>query len=139
MVVRSGCRHTEIGSVGSRIRVGHNGRLFVGNHVGMSNVSIVCNQSVYIGNHVLIGGGVQIFDTNFHSLVANIRCSGQERATDVRTAPIEILDSAFIGTNALICKGVTIGATAVVAAGAVVVHSIPSGEVWGGNPARKIR
>jgi acetyltransferase-like isoleucine patch superfamily enzyme len=35
-------------------------------------------------------------------------------------------------------KGVTIGADSVIAAGSVVVKSVPAGEIWGGNPAKFI-
>jgi acetyltransferase-like isoleucine patch superfamily enzyme len=65
----------------------------------------------------------------------------QERIADVNIPhkPVRIEDGAFIGTNAIICKGVTIGKESIVAAGAVVVKSIPPGEIWGGNPAKFIR
>jgi acetyltransferase-like isoleucine patch superfamily enzyme len=52
---------------------------------------------------------------------------------------VRIEDGAFIGTNAIILKGVTVGAESVIAAGAVVAKSIPPGEIWGGNPARFIK
>jgi acetyltransferase-like isoleucine patch superfamily enzyme len=45
----------------------------------------------------------------------------------------------FIGGHALILKGVTIGDEAVVAAGSVVTKNVPSGEIWGGNPAKPLR
>ena len=137
--VRTGVGCTEVGSVGSRIRVGPRGVLRIGNGVGMSNATIVCDESGTIGDHVLIGGGAQIFDTNFHSTDAAVRCSGKETRKDVAMAPVLIGNRVFIGTSALICKGVTIGDEAMVAAGAVVVHDIPAGEVWGGNPARRLR
>ena len=136
--IRSGLFYTEVGSVGSRILVGPKGVLMIGDHVGMSNATIVADCSVTIGDHVMIGGGVQIFDTNFHSTDPNIRTSGHETRDDVKTAPVMIGNDVFIGTNAIICKGVTIGNKALVAAGSVVVKSIPAGEVWGGNPAEKI-
>lgn len=137
--VRTGVGCTEVGSAGTRIRVGPRGQLVIGNHVGISNATIVCDDSVSIGDGVLIGGGVQLFDTNFHCLNADIRCSGHESRDNVRTAPITIGNRVFIGTNAMICKGVSIGDEAIVAAGSVVVHDIPAGEVWGGNPARRIK
>lgn len=137
--IRTGFRNTEIGHVGSRIRVGPEGVLRIGDRVGMSNSTIVCERSVEIGDDVFVGGGVQIFDTNFHSTDAAVRASGRETRKDVRTAPIRIGSRVFIGSNAMICKGVAIGDGAVVAAGSVVVSSIPPGEVWGGNPAGKIR
>ncbi len=39
----------------------------------------------------------------------------------------------------MILKGVTVGEESIVAAGAVVVKSIPPGDIWGGNPAKFIR
>ena len=137
--IRTGCGNTEVGSVGSRIRVGPKGGLKIGDRVGMSNTTIVCEESVMIGDDVFIGGGVQIFDTNFHSTDASIRTSGHECRSDVKTAPVRIGSRAFLGANATICKGVIIGEDAVVAAGSVVVSSVPAGETWGGNPARRIK
>ena len=137
--IRTGVGNTEVGHAGSRIRVGPKGVLRVGDRVGMSNTTIVCEHSVEIGDDVFIGGGAQIFDTNFHSTDAVIRTSGRETRAEVRTDPIQIGSRVFIGANAMICKGAVIGDEAIVAAGSVVVSSIPSGEMWGGNPARKIR
>lgn len=46
---------------------------------------------------------------------------------------------AFIGAHTVICNAVTIGDEAVVAAGSIVTHDIPPGEIWGGCPAKFIR
>ena len=51
---------------------------------------------------------------------------------------IKIGDHVWLGCNVLVLKGVTIGNSAVVAAGAVVTKSIPHGEIWAGVPAKKI-
>ncbi len=136
---RTGASSTNVGGVGSRLRVGPKGVLTIGDHVGMSNATIVCHRSVTIGNHVHVGGGVQIFDTNFHSLKPEVRNAEHEDPTAVRTAPVVIGNGCLLGTNAMICKGVTIGDNAVVGAGSVVVCDILPGEIWAGNPARKIR
>lgn len=45
----------------------------------------------------------------------------------------------FVGMNTLIVNAVNIGDYAVVAAGSIVNKDIPTGEVWGGNPARFIK
>lgn len=45
----------------------------------------------------------------------------------------------FIGARSIICKGVTIGDHAMIAAGSVVVGDVPANEVWGGNPAKFIK
>ena len=105
----------------------------------MSNATIVCEESVEIGDDVLLGGGVQVFDTNFHSTDAAVRASGRETRADVRTAPVRIGPRVFVGADAIVCKGVTIGDEAVVAAGSVVVCDVPACETWGGNPARRIK
>ena len=137
--IRTGLHDTEVGFAGSRIRVGPKGVLRIGNRVGMSNATVVCEESVEIGDDVLLGGGVQVFDTNFHSTAAAVRASGCETRADVRTAPVRIGSRVFVGANALSCKGARIGDEAVVAAGSVVVCDVPAGETWGGNPARRIK
>jgi acetyltransferase-like isoleucine patch superfamily enzyme len=43
---------------------------------------------------------------------------------------------AFLGTNAVIMPGVTVGESAIVGAGAVVTKDVPAGQVWTGVPAR---
>lgn len=53
--------------------------------------------------------------------------------------PITVEDDVFVGANCIIGKGVTIGARSIIAAGSVVVKSIPKDEIWGGNPTRFIR
>ena len=50
-----------------------------------------------------------------------------------------IEDDVWIGHNATIVGGLTIGKGAIVAAGAVVTQDIPPCEIWGGVPARKIK
>ncbi|WP_298453633.1 hypothetical protein [uncultured Prevotella sp.] len=44
-----------------------------------------------------------------------------------------------MGTNCIINKGITIGDRSIVAAGSVVVKSIPEDEIWGRNPAKLIK
>jgi acetyltransferase-like isoleucine patch superfamily enzyme len=53
--------------------------------------------------------------------------------------PIIVEDEVWIGTNALILSGVTIGKGAIVAAGAVVTKDVPAYSVVGGNPAKVIK
>lgn len=51
------------------------------------------------------------------------------------TAPVAICDNVWIGANATILPGITIGEMSVVAAGAVVTRDVPSGVLVAGNPA----
>ena len=50
-------------------------------------------------------------------------------------APVIIGDNVWVGANAIILPGVTIGDYSVVAAGAVVTKDVPSGVLVAGNPA----
>ena len=56
----------------------------------------------------------------------------------IKFGKIKIGDNCFIGARSMIMPGVTIGNNSIVAAGALVTKNIPSGEVWGGVPARFI-
>ena len=53
--------------------------------------------------------------------------------------PIRIEDEVWVGTNAIILSGITIGKGAIVAAYAVVTSNVPPYAIVGGNPARIIR
>ena len=85
----------------------------------------------------MIGGGVKIWDSNFHSLDPIMRTSGND--TDIKTAPIKICERAFIGSGSMILKGVTIEKNSVIAAGSVVAKDIPDNLVAGGNPCKIIK
>ena len=113
------------------------GSLTIGADVGMSGVAISCVERVTIGNHVLLGGGVKIMDSDAHSLDYEKRGKGHKIDVPV-SRPVAIGDHVFVGANAMILKGVTIGEKAVIGAGSVVTKNVPAGEIWGGNPAKKI-
>lgn len=52
---------------------------------------------------------------------------------------IIIGNDVWIGANTLIKDGITIGDGAVIGMGSVLTHNVPPYEIWGGNPAKKIR
>lgn len=121
-----------------RIIVKGNGKLTIGNNVGITSSLICCWNNITIGDNVKIGGGNRIFDTNFHSIDPIFRKSDNDEIK-TKTAPIYIENDVFIGTSCIICKGVTIGENSIIAAGSVVTKNIPSNEIWGGNPAKFIK
>ena len=112
--------------------------LQIGNNVGINSTSIFCDESITIMDYVHIGGGCQIFDTNFHNMDYLGRRDPLLNPIS-RTSPVVIERDIFIGSRCIICKGVTIGARSIVAAGSVVVNNIPPDELWGGNPAKFIK
>lgn len=76
--------------------------------------------------------GAQIYT---HSTVR--RCVSGRRH-DIEHAPVRIGDRVFLGANAVVLMGVTIGDEAVVAAGAVVTRDVPARTVVAGVPARPV-
>ena len=110
--------------------------LIIGDDFGMTGGSLVCDERITIGDRVWVGANTVISDTDFHPLDPARRRADPLAAN---TAPISIADDVFIGMHALILKGVSIGAGAVIAAGSVVTRDVPAGSVVAGNPARVIR
>jgi len=114
-------------------------KIIVGDNVGISGVAIVAHLSITIGNNVKIGGGVCIYDTDFHSIDPANRNDGILDKKFENKQPVIIEDNVFIGAHSTILKGVKIGENSLVGACSVVTKSIPSNEIWGGNPARFIK
>ena len=124
---------------GCKISVSENATLTIGEYTGMTNTTIQCHERIEIGHHVNIGAGCMIMDSYFHSTNWQDRLDRKKDIENHRNAPVKIGDVVFIGTRSIICKGVTIGDHAMIAAGSVVVTDIPTNEVWGGNPAKFIK
>lgn len=114
------------------------GKITIGSNTGMSNVALCSQSSISIGNNVMLGGGVKIYDTDFHSI--NYIERRNINTDKGRTSkPIVIEDDAFIGAGSVVLKGSHIGARSIIGAGSVVSGSIPADEIWAGNPAKFIR
>lgn len=118
--------------------VNRGAKLTIGDNVGISQAALVCHQSITVGNNVKIGGGVKIYDTDFHSLDPVIRASHADLEHKVKAAVV-VKDNAFIGAYSIVLKGVTIGENSVIGAGSVVAKSVPDNQIWAGNPAKFIR
>ena len=112
--------------------------LIIGDNVGISQTALICHKSIKIGNNVKIGGGVSVFDTDFHSLNPETRKSKEDIKNRIEK-PVVIKDNAFIGAHTIILKGVTIGENSIIGAGSVVTKSVPDNQIWAGNPAKFIR
>ena len=115
------------------------GKITIGNNVGMSQTAILAVADITIGNNVLMGGGVKIYTSDFHSLNYKDRRDWIADSSQKKSSPVIIQDDVFIGAGAIILKGVTIGARSIVGAGSVVTKNIPPDEIWAGNPARCVK
>jgi acetyltransferase-like isoleucine patch superfamily enzyme len=83
---------------------------------------------------VNIGAGARIYDTDFHPLDSHDR--RRHDTSRIKSAPVRICEDVFIGANAIVLKGVTVGSRTIIGAGAVVTKSLPPDVVAAGNPAR---
>jgi len=118
--------------------VNPNAVIKIGNNVMISNSLFFAFKSITIEDNVMIGGGCEILDNDFHSMDYDIRISRNDQQ-NVISNPIIIRKGAFIGTRSIILKGVEIGERSIIAAGSIVTKNVPAFEVWGGNPARFIK
>lgn len=114
------------------------GRIEIGNFSGGSACALSSRSKITIGKHVNLGGNVRIYDHDFHALEPEFRRLGQkEQEPHVRASPVEIGDDVFVGANAMILKGVRLGARSIVAAGAIVFKGeYPPDSMLVGNPAK---
>jgi maltose O-acetyltransferase len=117
------------------------------------NIYIKYPWLVEAGNDVAINRGVQFFPAyhgGYHIRLGNdvylapnvcFFASGHDvnDLTRLKGNNIVINDHVWIGANAIVLPGITIGENSVVGAGSVVTKSIPPNSVAVGNPARVIR
>jgi acetyltransferase-like isoleucine patch superfamily enzyme len=109
----------------------------------------MCEDQIEIGSHCLVSWNVGIADSDFHPIEPAQRLidaralapylKDRPPRPTLKTAPVKIGDNVWIGMNAVILKGVTIGENSVVAAGAVVTKSVEPNTVVAGNPATVVR
>ncbi|MFN2475300.1 MAG: DapH/DapD/GlmU-related protein [Chthoniobacterales bacterium] len=134
---------------GCSFAVGEHGTCSIGDFTLLNGALIMAQAHVEIGSHCLISWQVGIADSDFHPLDPKQRWADAEALAPyfksssprppIATAPVKICDNVWIGMNATILKGVTIGENSVVAAGALVTKSVPPNTVVAGNPAVAIR
>ena len=86
---------------------------------------------IVIGDDVLIGHNV-VLATLDHGIEPDKRIF-------LHPGPIHIGNKVWIGSGAIITKGVTIGDNSIIAAGAVVINDVPSNVIVGGVPAKVIK
>ena len=110
------------------------GQVTVGPHTCLSGGAIVSYADVRIGDRVLFGPNVVMMDCDG----APADTSRPPGPDNLAMQPVVIEDNAWIGWNAIIMPGVTIGHHATVAAQAVVTKDIPPHCLAMGNPARVV-
>ena len=108
----------------------------IGMKIGRCHIGSGCSfdtehpEDIEIGNSCAVTSGVKIITHYVHS------AKGRHWYT---RGKVKIGNNVHIGLNVLIIQPVTIGDDVIIGAGSVVTKNIPSGEIWGGIPAKFIK
>lgn len=134
--------------LGTMFDVGPRGRVELGEYALVHGARIICDAEVIIGDYALISWNVVFMDTYRLPQDASERRRELEQvparplriaAASVPARPIRLERNVWIGFDACVLPGVTIGEGSVVGAKSVVTESVPPFTVVAGNPARVIR
>jgi acetyltransferase-like isoleucine patch superfamily enzyme len=130
---------------GCSFALGENGRCTIGDFTLLNGALLMAEDKIDIGSHCLVSWNVGIADSDFHPLEPAQRLVDAQALAPffkdrpsrpkLESAAVKICDNVWIGMNAVILKGVTIGENSVVAAGSVVTKSVAPNAVVAGTPA----
>lgn len=121
----SSLRHCSLVSVG--------GRLDIRDFTSFGeDCDVVCHESIEIGEHCLFGPKVCIYDHDHKFDKDGIQ-------NGYKTAPIIIGERCWIGANAVILRGTTIGEGSIIGAGTIVKGNIPPHTLVTNNRGLNIR
>lgn len=134
-------------NVSCAITLNERGQITVGDFVFMNFVKMRIDHHLQIGSHCLFGPNVVLWDTDNHPLSASERWKQAEEIADqfplsksyeASGGNIIIEENVWIGMEALVLGGVTIGKGAIVAARSVVTKNVAPFTIVAGIPAKKI-
>lgn len=113
----------------------------VGNdvYIGPSAVLNASKSGITIGNKVMFGPNVTIIGGDHNITRIGRYMFDVKEKLEENDLPVIIEDDVWVGTGAIILKGVSIGRGSVVAAGALVTKNVPAYSIVGGVPAKVIK
>ena len=110
---------------GAKLRVRRGAVCSMGRNVSMGSGNVInCQQSIKLGDNVILSPNVQIYDHDH-----DYACEGGVAAMKYITAPVEIGSNVWIGANCVILRGTKIGSNCVIGANTVVSGEIPDNAV----------
>ncbi len=125
---------------GELLTFGHGGDIGIGKWCFIGEGSRIWSaKQIKIGDNVLISHNVNIHDTNSHPINPQARhehfvqlfTQGHpQEIQGIASAPVNIKDNVWIGFNAIILKGVTIGENSIIAAGSIVTKDVPANSIF---------
>ena len=87
---------------------------------------------ISIGDSCMFGHGACITDADWHGIYDRTKVVGDPK-------PVVLEENVWVGEDAMICKGVRIGANSIIGARSVVTKDVPNNTIYAGNPAIFIR
>lgn len=132
------------------------GKIIIGNRVFIGSSNLISINEIEFESDIYVAWGCYFYDHDSHSIDYRERIKDRQRELDdlknkktnsiiskdwsvVNSKKIKVCSHAWIGMNAIILKGVTIGEGAIVGAGSVVTKDVPAWTIVGGNPAKVIK
>lgn len=113
----------------------HPENIHLENNVAINrNCTFLAHADISIGENTMIGPNVVILTVDH-----DYRVEGIETHTAHKLSPVVIGRNVWVGANAVLLPGITIGDGAIVAAGSVVTGDVGENSIVGGNPARFIK
>jgi maltose O-acetyltransferase len=99
----------------------------------MNGCELFSTLSIMVGKNALIGAGVKILDSDFHSTNPQLRSSpGESKAVIVG-------ENVWVGMEAMVLKGVSIGTNSVIASKSLVIKDVSENSLYAGVPAKWIK
>lgn len=97
-------------------------------------VSMGYDNSITIGEDCMFSANIEIWNTDSH-LITDLN----DNPYNHKETPVNVGNHVWLGKNATVLKGVTIGDNSIVGFNSVVTHDVPSNSVAAGNPARIVK
>lgn len=110
----------------------------IGNNCSIASfTTIYAKFGLKIGDNCLISSNCGI--SSYNHIQASYQRPLDTAQDGQYSQPVLIGNNVWIGMNACVLPGVSIGDNSIIGSGSVVTKSIPANEIWVGNPARFVR
>ena len=126
---------SKLGAYGQNVSIGRwtniiPENLYIGDDVAIGNGAIIqsTNSKIVLGNHIMFGPDVSVHGGNHRTDILGRYMKSitlSEKRDGIDDADVIIEDDVWVGTKAIILKGVTIGRGSVIGAGAIVYKNVP--------------
>ena len=131
-----GCAIGDNTSIGAFVEVQK--KASIGKNCKISSHTFIC-EGVTIGDNCFIGHGVMFINDNYPRAVNPGGRLETEKDWAARFVKTTLGNNVSLGSHATILGNINIGDHAIIGAGSVVTKDVPAGEVWAGNPAKRMR